>query len=363
MTIENAETRLHAGATPPAAEEFAFDEHDFEFAAEGDFAALAAEPISPVSFTKEAMGRLARNRGALCSLFFIVLIVLFALIGPLVSGYSYEQQLTGHDNMAPRIQGLEKLGFLDGREAVPMSTGVKIVNKYEKLEDGETVYHWFGTDVLGRDLFTRTWEGTRISLFIALVAVLIDMLFGMSYGLISGYFGGKVDMVMQRIVEVLHGIPNLIIITLLIIVLKPGLLSIILALMLTGWIGMSRVARAQMIKLKEQEFVLAARTLGARPFFLISKEVLPNIIGQLLVMSMFSIPSAIFSEAFLAFIGIGIPVPMASLGSIISDSFKSLTAHPYMMIFPVVVLGLLMLSFNLLADGLRDALDPRMKDR
>ncbi|MDR2514611.1 MAG: ABC transporter permease [Christensenellaceae bacterium] len=363
MTMQAEKKAENSAAEALAAEEFAFDEHDFEFAAQGVAAVRAAEPVLPVSFTKEALLRLAKNRGALCSLFFILLIVLLALVGPLVSGYGYSQQLTGHDNMAPRIQGLEKLGIFNGSEAVPMATGVKIVNKYEKLQGGEKVYHWFGTDVLGRDLFTRTWEGTRISLFIALVAVLIDMLFGMSYGLISGYFGGKVDLVMQRIVEVLHGIPNLIIITLLIIVLKPGLPTIILALMLTGWIGMSRVARAQMLKLKEQEFVLAARTLGARPFFLISKEVLPNIIGQLLVMSMFSIPSAIFSEAFLAFIGIGIPVPMASLGTIISDSFKSLTAHPYMMAFPVVVLGLLMLSFNLLADGLRDALDPRMKDR
>jgi oligopeptide transport system permease protein len=185
----------------------------------------------------------------------------------------------------------------------------------------------------------------------------------MGYGLISGYFGGYVDIVMQRIVEILNGIPNLVVVTLLIIVLKPGLLSIILALMMTGWIGMSRLARAQMIKLKEQEFVLAARTLGAGHLFLIVRDILPNIIGQLLVMSMFSVPSAIFYEAFLAFIGIGIPVPMASLGSLISDSFRSLVTHPYMLIFPVVILAVLMLSFNLLADGLRDALDPQLKDR
>jgi oligopeptide transport system permease protein len=152
-------------------------------------------------------------------------------------------------------------------------------------------------------------------------------------------------------------------VTLLIVVLRPGLVSIILALMLTGWIGMSRVARAQMIKLKEQEFVLAARTLGAGHFFLIFRNILPNIFAQLLVMSMFSIPNAIFSEAFLAFIGIGIPVPHASLGSIIADSFKSLTTHPYMLFFPATALSILMLSFNILADGLRDALDPKMKER
>jgi oligopeptide transport system permease protein len=146
-------------------------------------------------------------------------------------------------------------------------------------------------------------------------------------------------------------------------VLRPGIMSVTLTIMLTGWIGMSRMARAQMLKLKNREYVLAARTLGAGSLRVIFQEILPNSFGQLLVMSMFSIPNAIFTEAFLAFIGIGIPVPLASLGSLISDSFRSLTSHPYMIIPPVLVLAVLMLSFNLLADGLRDALDPSMKDK
>jgi oligopeptide transport system permease protein len=321
------------------------------------------ESVSPVSRGREIVSKLLHNPGTVASAVCILLIVLMALIGPLVRGYRNDQQISGHDNMAPRVQGLEKIGILDGSETLNASTGARVVNKYKTIENGENVYHWFGTDVLARDLFTRTCEGIRISLLIALVAVLIDMVFGMGYGLISGYFGGAVDMVMQRFVEILNGIPNLVIVTLMIIVLKPGLLSIILALMTTGWIGMSRVARAQMIKLKEEEFILAARTLGAGHIFLIVKDILPNIIGQLLVMSMFSVPSAIFYEAFLAFIGIGIPVPMASLGSLISDSFRSLVTHPYMLIFPVVILAALMLGFNLLADGLRDALDPQLKDR
>lgn len=188
------------------------------------------------------------------------------------------------------------------------------------------------------------------------------MIIGMSYGLISGYFGGKVDMVMQRILEIVNGIPRLVIVTLLLLVLEPGMLTIIFALMLTEWVGMSRIARAEMLKLKEQEFVLASRTLGAGNFFIIFKEVLPNIIGPIITQVMFSIPTAIFTEAFLSFVGLGIPVPQCSLGSLISEGFNSFTTHPYQIIPPIVVMALLMLSFNLVADGLREALDPKLKE-
>ena len=222
---------------------------------------------------------------------------------------------------------------------------------------------WFGTDTQGRDLFTRVWEGTRISLIIALTAVLIDVFIGMSYGLISGYFGGKVDMVMQRIAEILNGIPTLVVVTLLGLVLPSGIISIIFALMITGWIGMSRIARAEVLKLKESEYILASRTLGAKNFAIIFKEIMPNIFGQIIVMSMFSIPNAIFTEAFLSFVGLGIQPPMASLGSLISEGYKSFTVYPYMIAAPIIVLALLMLSFNLFADGIRDAFDPNQKQR
>lgn len=311
---------------------------------------------------KQMLGRVARNKGSVFGFIMIILISFFAIFGPMMSGYEYDQQITGHESMAPRIPVLENIGIFDGSETLKTSTGEVVVNKYETITDGENVYHWFGTDVLGRDLFTRTWMGTRISLYIALVAVIADVVIGMSYGMISGYYGGVVDNIMQRTLEIINGIPSLVVVTLLIIILKPGLLSITLAIALTGWIGMSRIARASMLKLKGSEYVLAARTMGANDIQIMFKEVLPNIFSQLLIMSMFSIPSAIFTEAFLAFVGIGIPVPMASLGSLISENFKSLTTHFYMIIPPVVVLGVLMLSFNLLADGLRDALDPTLKE-
>ncbi|MDF2801288.1 MAG: oppC [Anaerocolumna sp.] len=346
---------------------------DMEFLPD-DFDLVGSEKISQIdeaysskSYWHDILSRFTRNKGAIAGLVFILLVIIMAVIGPHMSGRTYYDQNITHQNLAPRVQGLEKLGVFDGSEKMHTSTGTIIQNKYVP-EDAtittglEKIYYWFGTDVLGRDIFTRTWEGTRISLYIALVAVIVDMCFGMIYGLVSGYFGGKVDMILQRISEILNGIPTLVIVTLLILVFKPGLVTITIALAITGWIGMSRIARAQVLKLKEQEFILASKTLGARDFFIIFKEILPNIFGQLIVMSMFSIPNAIFTEAFLAFIGLGVPQPLASLGSLISDAFKSFTTHPYMIIFPVIVLGIIMLSFNMMADGLRDAFDPKMKE-
>jgi oligopeptide transport system permease protein len=171
-----------------------------------------------------------------------------------------------------------------------------------------------------------------------------------------------VDNIMQRIQEIINSIPTLVVLTLLLLVMKPSLYTIIVALMITGWIGMARITRAQVLRIKEQEFILASKTLGASDFFILFKSILPNIFGQLITMSMFSIPNAIFYEAFLAFVGLGIPAPLASLGTLINDGFKTILITPYMVIIPVVVLAVLMLSFNLMADGLRDALDPTMKE-
>ncbi|MFV0381000.1 MAG: ABC transporter permease [Breznakia sp.] len=315
---------------------------------------LQQEEVLPAqSFWKDVWSRFISNKGALIAALVIAVIMVIAIVAPMLSSYAYDAVITQEQSMGPRIPIIENLGILDGT--------VNGINKYESL-NLQDVYHFFGTDVLGRDLWVRVWEGTRISLFIAFVAVLIDICFGMIYGLISGFFGGKVDAIMQRFVEIVNSIPQLVILILLLVVMKPSLTTIILALMLTGWIGMSRITRAQVLKIKEQEFILASRTLGASDFFIIFKEILPNIFGQIIIMSMFSIPNAIFYEAFLAFVGLGLPIPLASLGTLINTGFKSILVTPFMTIIPVVVLALLMLSFNLLADGLRDAFDPKMKE-
>ena len=313
------------------------------------------------SFWKEVGAQFLKKKSAIFGLIAIIIITIFAILGPGMNDYSYSDQDLLKKNLAPRIPGFEKVGIFDGEEKISTTTGEKVINYYEDM-NLDDVYYWFGSDNFGRDIWTRTWSGARVSLIIAVAAALIDMIIGMSYGLISGYFGGRVDMVMQRILEISNGIPRLVIVTLLLLVLNPGIITIVFALMLTEWIGMSRIARAEMLKLKEQEFVLASRTLGARPFFIIFKEVLPNIIGPIITQVMFSIPTAIFTEAFLSFVGLGIPVPQCSLGSLISEGFNSFTTHPYQIVPPIIVMALLMLSFNLVADGMREALDPKFKE-
>ncbi len=346
--------------TAVSAETYVPVDSDFRLKNNADEIALDAN-FAAQGFWRDVFIRYVRKTSAVIGFFLIVIIGIMAIIGPGMNEYTYSGQELSQKNLAPRIPGIEKTGIFDGSETMSTTTGSKKVNHYE--ENGlDDVYYWFGSDMFGRDIWTRTWEGARVSLIIAIAAAVIDMLIGMSYGLISGYYGGKTDIIMQRCLEVANGIPRLVVVTLLLLVLQPGMVTIVIALMLTEWIGMSRIARAEMLKLKEQEFVLASRTLGAGSFFIIFKEILPNIIGPIITQVMFSIPTAIFTEAFLSFVGLGIPVPQCSLGSLISEGFNSFTTHPYQIIPPIVVMALLMLSFNLVADGLREALDPKMKE-
>ncbi|MDW0115137.1 ABC transporter permease [Sporosarcina saromensis] len=321
---------------------------------DSDSAERIAKPS--LSFWQDAWLRLRKNKGAVVSIFVLILLIAMAFVGPLVSGHEGDAQNLRHANLPPKIPGIEHLGIFDGHGKL----GQETVDLYELKKVDE--YYWFGTDGLGRDLFTRLWEGTQISLLIAFVAALIDMVIGVAYGGISGYFGGRVDDVMQRIVEILIGIPTLIVVILMILIMKPGILAIIIAISITGWIGMSRIVRAQILKYKGQEFVLASRTLGASDGRIITKHLLPNILGIVIINTMFTIPSAIFFEAFLSFIGIGLVPPDASLGTLINDGYKVMEFQPYVLLFPSLVISILMIAFNLIGDGLRDALDPKMKD-
>ncbi|MDF2607267.1 MAG: transporter permease [Bacillales bacterium] len=306
-----------------------------------------------LTFWKDARRRLFQNRGATFGLVILTIILSFAILAPIFSPYKYSDQNLRHAKLPPKMPYIEKMGIMDGKDKDGFDWyETKKVDKY----------YYFGTDDLGRDQWTRIWTGTRISLLIGLIAATVDLMIGVLYGGISGYYGGRLDTIMQRLVEILMGIPYLIVVILFILVFEqPGVITISLAMVVTGWVSMSRVVRGQILKLKNQEYVLASRTLGASDSKLILKHLVPNVMGPIIVMTMFTIPNAIFAEAFLSFIGLGIKPPLASLGSLVSDGYKSIRTYPHLMMFPAVVISCLILSFNLVADGLRDALDPKMR--
>ena len=287
-----------------------------------------------------------RNKFAVAGTIIVAVIMLFAIFAPLVSPYEYQQIVSVTDSA--------------GKEVIAKNLSPQLgTGSAENFADKIFL---FGTDDMGRDLWTRTWQGARVSLIIAFVAILIDMIIGTSFGLISGYFGGKVDNVMQRFLEIESSVPTLVIISILAIFMEKGIGLVIASLLLTEWIGMSKIARAECLKLKEREYVLASRTLGAGSFHIIFKQILPNTIGPIITQVMFSIPVAIFTEAFLSFVGVGIVLPQCSLGSLIEAGFNNITVLPYQILPPISVLALLMLGFNLIGDGFREALAPKLED-
>ncbi len=274
---------------------------------------------------QEGWLRLKKNKAAVASLFTLIAIGLLAVLAPVFSAYSYKE------------------------------------TNYDIIYQIPSITHLFGTDQFGRDLWVRTWMGTRISLLIAFVAAFLDLTVGVVYGAVSALIGGKVDAVMQRIIEILVGIPHLIIVILLMMIMPAGIWTIVVALSITGWVNMARLVRAEILKLKNQEFVLAARVLGTNTSRIIWKHLIPNTVGVIVINAMFTIPSAIFTEAFLSFIGIGMQEPKASLGVLINNGYQVLRNFPHVLIFPAIVIVLIMVCFSILGDGLRDALDPRMR--
>ncbi len=297
------------------------------------------------TYWQDASRRLKRNKVAMASIVVILLVFAFAFIGPVLMPYTYEQQIREDVDLAPNAR------------------------------------HWMGTDGLGRDLMVRVMIGTRISLLVGLIATFIILIIGSIYGSIAGLMGGWVDNIMMRFVEILYSVPDILIVILLSVTLKdpltqlfeaggvlsglagigPGLISIFLTFALLYWVGMARMVRGQVMQIKEQEFVTAARALGASNRRIILRHLIPNSIGPIIVTATFQIPSAIFVESFLSFIGLGVSAPMASLGSLASDAMNGVYTYPYRLLFPAVIIALIILAFNQLGDGLRDALDPKMK--
>jgi oligopeptide transport system permease protein len=286
----------------------------------------AADITRPsITYWQDAWMRLQKNKMAMAGLYIVVFVILIAAIGPVLSQASYSDQDLSQANQSPSIE------------------------------------HWFGTDNLGRDLFIRVLYGARISMSIGIVASLLNFTVGVLYGGIAGFSGGKVDRYMMNIVDVLYSIPVLLYVILLMVVLKPGLTNIFIALGISYWLQMARIVRGQILGLKEQEYVLAARTIGASNWRILLRHLIPNTMGPIIITMTLAIPTAIFTEAFLSFIGLGVSAPMASWGVLASEGITSLRSYPFQLFFPAMAISVTMLAFNFLGDGLRDALDPRMR--
>lgn len=278
-----------------------------------------------LSYWADGWHRLCQNRLALFGLITLIFLLLMAIIGPWISSYTYYETQLPLKNSAP------------------------------------SATFWFGTDELGRDLFTRCCSGARISLFVGITASLIDLVIGVLFGATAGLLGGKVEEWMMRFADVLYAIPYLLVVILLMVIIGSGIGTIILALTITGWINMARIVRSQILQIKQQDFVRAAFALGASRRRVLLRHLIPNAMGPIIVTLTLTIPSAIFAEAFLSFLGLGVQAPIASLGTMANDGLSAMRYYPWRLFFPATLISLTMLSFNLLGDGLRDAFDPRLK--
>ncbi|UJL45972.1 ABC transporter permease [Virgibacillus sp. NKC19-16] len=288
----------------------------------------ASESVSrpSLSYWEDAWKRLVKNKLAMAGLVFLVLLIFMAIFGPVLSPHQVNEQ--------------------------------DLPNQYQP----PSAEHWFGTDNAGRDVFTRTWFGARISLFVGFMAALIDVTIGIIYGGIAGYKGGRTDGIMMRIIEILYGLPYLLVVILLLVVLGPSLTTIIIALTVTGWVGMARIVRGQVLQIKNYEFVLASKSFGTKTPRIIRKNLLPNTMGPIIVQMTLTVPTAIFAEAFLSFLGLGIQSPHASWGVMANDSLGAiLSGNWWTLFFPAFFISFTMFAFNVLGDGLQDALDPKLR--
>jgi oligopeptide transport system permease protein len=325
----------------------------------------AFEPrYESVSYWKDAWRRLKKNRIALISLWFIVFLVLFAYLGPLFIPYDYDEQVRGSENL--------NLFAYSPQE-------------YQRIQSGEKVFpHIFGTDAHGRDFLERVMFGTRISLLVGVTAALLTLVIGVIFGSAAGYIGGKTDLVIMRLIDIIYSVPDMLVVLLLTVTLKPllmdfannnqanltgklvillgpGIIAVFIAFALLYWTSLARIVRGQIMQLKHQEYVLAARALGAGGKRIVLRHLLPNSMDALVTATCLQIPAAIFLESFLSFLGIGVSAPMTSLGSLVSDALGGMYSYTHRLIIPAVLLSLLILALNLFGDGLRDALDPRQK--
>ncbi|HAW85367.1 MAG: peptide ABC transporter permease [Spirochaetes bacterium GWD1_61_31] len=371
-----------------------------------------------LTYWQDAWRRLKKNKLSMAGLIVIFLILLFGIVGPMFSPYSYSEQINKYKNLPPSLS-LYKLGdiylyssndynlFLvegNGRvidkieldrsrrdipnkiytyvlngEDIKLNFSYKMLPAAQRLDYDFTLEYRgeiatqpdrtrpnilfpFGTDDLGRDLLTRVMYGARISLLVAFIATVVNLFIGVIYGSISGYEGGRVDDIMMRIVDIINSVPLTLYVILLMVWFRGGgLINIIIALSSVFWVNEARLVRGQVLSLKEQEFVLAARIIGVPKMKIILRHLIPNAIGPIIVSMAMMIPSAIFTESFLSFIGLGVSAPQSSWGTLANNALSGLTTYPYQLFFPAMAIALTLLAFNFIGDGLRDALDPRLR--
>lgn len=383
------------------------------------------EEISRPSLTywQDAWRRLKKNKLAIVGVITIILIMLFGIVGPMVSKYSYSDQMNEYKNLPPVLELFNigpdenlylskdynmflvddsgnvirrldqdkkkkdvknkiyvyKLSDDDSDEVILDFSYNLLKNKmgydynYTIEYKGNVQTHYttkklnkeflFGTDDLGRDILTRVMFGTRISLLIAFIATLVNLFIGVIYGSIAGYEGGRVDNYMMRIVDVINSVPLVLYVILLMVWFREndGLTNIVIAISTVYWVSIAQLVRGQILSLKEQEFVLAAKVIGVSKWKIISRHLIPNALGPIIVSMTMMIPSAVFTEAFLSFIGLGVSAPQASLGTLANNALSGLLTYPYQLLSPAITIAVIMLAFNFLGDGLRDALDPRLR--
>lgn len=316
------------------------------------------------TFFKDGIRKLVKNPLAVMSIIFILLLFVMIIIAPIICPYGYDQMIS--------VNGIRDKG---AKNLAPFEYSK---NELKAISEGQKLFpHIFGTDSLCRDYFIRVMYGTRVSLSVGFFASLIVLIIGLVYGSISGYKGGKTDLIMMRIVDIIYSLPDMLLIILLSVVLDQligakiqgtvfaklgsNMISLFIVFGLLYWVGMARLVRGQILSIKENEYVLAARSIGTKAPRMIRKHILPNCISVIIISTALQIPSAIFTESFLSFVGLGVQAPMPSLGSLANAAREGLQSYPYKLVFPALIICLIVLSFNLLGDGLRDAFDPRLR--
>ena len=316
------------------------------------------------TFFRDGMRKLMKNPLAVASMIVLIILTLTIIIVPAIYPYSYSQMITVDGKRDKTAKNLAPFEYSK--------------NEQKAIENGETIFpHIFGTDELCRDYFIRVVFGARVSLLVGLFASLIVLVIGLLYGSISGYFGGRVDLIMMRIVDIIYSLPDTLMVILLSVVLGQtigpmiqgtvlasignNMISLFIVFGLLYWVGMARLVRGQILSIKNNEYVLAAKAMGAKPRRIIRKHILPNCMSVIIISVALQIPSAIFTESFLSFIGLGVQAPMPSLGSLANAARGGMQSYPWKMLFPALAICLIVLSFNLLGDGLRDAFDPKLR--